>query len=410
MSKQIVYISNNELQDFRALQDKIICGLSYEWEQEEVIHLHISPVLHAFGTVGKCLFTKTLDVTKAVEQGYQWLVYVNEANDVQVYDLRHQEVQQITPLFIPAKEQLYTRNKGILEIGILECKHVALIGLGSFGSQIAIELAKAGVGEFSLFDFDRVELHNLARHTCTTKDLGRLKTDAIEESILGKNPYAIVHKYPVNIIEDMEHLDTLIPNFDIVICTTDNNHSRFALSDILHKHQKICIFGRAMSRAEGGDVFVYYPDGACYNCLLGNLGAVQEEITDVTSARQTGQIPQYTSPEDADAMVQVGLSADIEPICNMMIKLTLMELSRGKESGIASLEQELVYNYYMWANRREKKYRNWAAMPGAGAKPTIMRWYGARIKQQDACVVCSTFSANDLDLGEDIEEQLNELK
>lgn len=36
-----------------------------------------------------------------------------------------------------------------------------IVGLGSFGSQIAIELAKAGVGSYSLWDFDRVELHNL---------------------------------------------------------------------------------------------------------------------------------------------------------------------------------------------------------------------------------------------------------
>ena len=47
-----------------------------------------------------------------------------------------------------------------LELNILEGKRVMIVGLGSFGSQIAIELAKAGVGHFALMDFDRVELHN----------------------------------------------------------------------------------------------------------------------------------------------------------------------------------------------------------------------------------------------------------
>lgn len=51
-------------------------------------------------------------------------------------------------------------------MNVLEGKRVMIVGLGSFGSQIAIELAKAGVGSYSLWDFDRVELHNLARHTC----------------------------------------------------------------------------------------------------------------------------------------------------------------------------------------------------------------------------------------------------
>ena len=88
-------------------------------------------------------------------------------------------------------------------------------------------------------------------------------------------------------------------------------------------------------------------------------------------------------------MVQVGLSADIEPICNMMIKIALMELSRGVESGISCLEEELVYDYYMWANRRERRHANWAPMPGAGAKPTIMRWYGAHIPKNENCSLCS---------------------
>ena len=60
------------------------------------------------------------------------------------------------------------------------------------------------------------------------------------------------------------------------------------------------------------------------------------------------------SSEDAAAVVQVGLSSDIQPICNMMVKLALVKLSRCSESGISSLEDELVYDYYMWANRRER--------------------------------------------------------
>ena len=109
----------------------------------------------------------------------------------------------------------------------------------------------------------------------------------------------------------------------------------------------------------------------------------------MASALRNGQIAAYVSDQEADAVVQVGLSADIEPICNMMVKLTLMELSRGAESGISCLENELVYDYYMWANRRERRHRNWAAMPGAGAQPTIMRWYGAHIKKNEECALCS---------------------
>ena len=149
------------------------------------------------------------------------------------------------------------------------------------------------------------------------------------------------------------------------------------------RNQKIGVFGRAITRAEGGDVFVYRPGNACYCCLTGLVKLPDEEITNVRDSR----IPQYA--DNPSAMVQVGLSADIEPICNMMIKITLMELSRGMESGISSLENDLVYNYYIWANRRERNYARWMAMPEAGPRPTVMRWYGARIIKNEHCPVCS---------------------
>lgn len=397
----IVYLTMEEILSYRHTDDITIEGYSYEWEGEQVVHLHTHRVPHSFGTVGRVIFTK-LDPNVSIdcENIASWVVYVSNSSTILYKCVDGKLIEQEYQM-IPSKEDLYSRNKGILEIGILEKKHVGIIGLGSFGSQIAIELAKAGVGEFSLFDFDRVELHNLARHTCTTKDLGRLKTDAIEEAIKGKNPYANIHKYPIDILKNESLLKELIPSIDLVICATDNNQSRFSLSKILHENQTICIFGRAITRAEGGDVFIYRPGGPCYNCLVGNIGNVSEEITNETSARRDGTIAAYVSPEDANAMVQVGLSADIEPICNMMIKLSLMELSRGQQSGISSLEEELVYDYYMWANRRERKYANYHAMPGAGPMPTIMRWYGARIKKLENCSICSNNIA--LDEGEDIE-------
>ena len=73
----------------------------------------------------------------------------------------------------------------------------------------------------------------------------------------------------------------------------------------------------------------------------------------------------------------------------MMVKLSLVELSRGTESGITSLEEELIYDYYMWANRRERHYANWKPMPNAGGMPTILRWYGAKIEKEEHCPICS---------------------
>ena len=387
MNGMMVYLSQEELDAFANGEEECFIGYAYEWEGEGVVHLHTQPLSHAFGQISKCLFTKFALTTNS-QDGIRWHVFIDEGC-LKVFYGAENKLHQVDYQMIPSKEELYSRNKGILEIDILEYKHVSIIGLGSFGSQIAIELAKAGVGEFSLVDFDRVELHNLVRHTCFVKDLGRLKTDAIEEAILGKNPYAIVHKFPIDISKSHMELEEIVRQADLVICATDNNPSRFALSQALFDFQKVGVFGRAFTRAEGGDVFVYRPGQACYSCMVGNIGVAQEEITNEASARKNGVIPAYVSPQDANAMVQVGLSTDIEPICNMMVKLALVELSKGENSGISCLEDELVYNYYLWANRRERKFANWHIMPGAGSMPTIMRWYGAHISRREDCAVCS---------------------
>lgn len=402
----IVYLSQEELDAFASGEAESQCGYAYEWEGEDVVHLHTQPLAHAFGRVSKCFFSKTAPNVSFLND-VLWCVFVG-GDGPQVFIKTDNELQRVDFQMIPSKENLYSRSKGILEVGILEQKHVAVIGLGSFGSQIAIELAKAGVGEFSLVDFDRVELHNLARHTCFIKDLGRLKTDAIEEAVLGKNPYAKIHKYPLDISKNRMELEAIVSHVNLLICATDNNPSRFVLSQALFDFQKVGIFGRAFTRAEGGDVFIYHPGQACYSCMVGNIGIVQEEITNEASARQSGTIPAYVSAQDADAMVQVGLSTDIEPICNMMVKLALVELSKGEPSGISCLEDELVYNYYLWANRRERKFANWHILPGAGPMPTIMRWYGANISRRDDCVVCSKDEIL-LDTGDEFEELLQSI-
>lgn len=66
---------------------------------------------------------------------------------------------------------------------------VAIAGLGGLGSNVAVMLARAGVGHLMLVDFDIVELTNLNRQVYTCKHLGRKKTAALAEIIREINPY-----------------------------------------------------------------------------------------------------------------------------------------------------------------------------------------------------------------------------
>lgn len=377
-----------DAQEIETLKDRhsVVEGRAYEWEGENVVHIRAAPLRHSFGKESKAYFVKN---GESIPEDSKYLVITDDGKTHVCRKREDGTSEQIPHEFIPSHEKLYSRNKGILEVDILREKRVLIVGLGSFGSQIAVELAKAGVGSFALMDFDRVELHNLARHIATVNDIGRLKTDVVEDAINGKNPYAVADKYPIDLNDDLELLREEVHKADIVVCATDNNRSRFALSKVLKEEGKAGIFGRAITRAEGGDVFRYRPGGPCYSCLIGKGFSDEEEISDLQAARREGRIPAYVSQEDAEAMVQVGLSSDILPICNLMVKLVLVELSKGKDSGISSLEDELSYDYYIWANRRDRHYANWQPFSAAGQGPTILKWYGVRVEKDQNCPLCS---------------------
>lgn len=375
----IYYIDGEEVKNFISSGRKHASGIAYEWEGEGVTHLRFDPLRHAFGRCRTVSFS--LDGA-AHDESADIKVDIAADGSATVGDVRAE--------VIPPKDNLYKRAKGLLEVDALADKRVLIIGLGSGGAPIAVELAKGGVGHFVLADFDRVELHNLSRHICTVNDLGRLKTDAVADAILGKNPYCDVRRLPVNVNEHLDMLDKEIAQADIVMVCTDNNTSRYNISSLLVKNRTVGIFGRAVTRAEGGDVFIYRPGHACYFCLLGTdwFDPQQEEITNFESAKRSGQIPAYVSEADAEAFVQVGLSSDIEPITNMMVKLALTELSRGTDAGIATLEEEFSQNYFMWANRRERQYVRWGAFANPQRLPTIMKWYGVDVTRNPACGLC----------------------
>lgn len=66
---------------------------------------------------------------------------------------------------------------------------VGIAGLGGLGSNIAVHLARLGVGRLILVDFDTVEVSNLNRQHYTMKDIGVPKTLALLEQLEEINPY-----------------------------------------------------------------------------------------------------------------------------------------------------------------------------------------------------------------------------
>lgn len=71
------------------------------------------------------------------------------------------------------------------------CKErIHIIGCGSVGSTVAELLARFGLTNITLYDFDIVEKHNIVNQMFTANDIGRPKVEAVADIICGINPAA----------------------------------------------------------------------------------------------------------------------------------------------------------------------------------------------------------------------------
>ncbi len=78
----------------------------------------------------------------------------------------------------------------------LASAHVAVFGIGGVGGYVAEALARAGVGEISLFDSDTVDITNLNRQLIALHStVGRPKVEVMRERILDINPSAKVNAH-----------------------------------------------------------------------------------------------------------------------------------------------------------------------------------------------------------------------
>lgn len=102
---------------------------------------------------------------------------------------------------------------------------VDIIGCGATGSRIALSLAKLGIMNLHVWDFDRIESHNISNQSFIggEADIGRYKTEVIRELILGATGTEVqIHTEKVDGTQELG---------DIVFLLTDTMASRKLIWD-----------------------------------------------------------------------------------------------------------------------------------------------------------------------------------
>ena len=70
---------------------------------------------------------------------------------------------------------------------------IHIVGCGSVGSSLAENLARCGVTKMTLWDFDKVEPHNIANQMFRQEDIGKPKVEALRDILMDINPEIANH-------------------------------------------------------------------------------------------------------------------------------------------------------------------------------------------------------------------------
>jgi len=143
------------------------------------------------------------------------------------------------------EEDLLKRNvKGISKK--LKKTRVCILGLGGLGSNVAVLLARSGIGSLKLVDFDTVEASNLNRQQYRISHIGIKKTEAMKSIIKEINPFVETEVLDIKI--DRKNIYSTVGDIEIVVEAFDRAETKAMLmEELLTNTNKIVVSASGMA-------------------------------------------------------------------------------------------------------------------------------------------------------------------
>lgn len=252
---------------------------------------------------------------------------------------------------------------------ILQDATVAVMGNGSGGGKVALDLARAGVGHLVLCDPGILAAHNLARHLGTVDDLGKPKVEVVARQVLVRVPSVQIDTYQVDLFSNHPLVDPekIFKKLSMVIGATDRTAVQLAINEWAWRIQVPAVFGGCYESAWGGEVFFTLP-GKGTPCLACIRGVISAPVLPAGSF-------EYSSARSLDDYRgEPGLSSAVDFITDVESQVSLAVLLRETGAPIASLADPrlnfllvggaLGSGYYRFTRPFDVKYQ-----PLAGPRP-----------------------------------------
>lgn len=263
------------------------------------------------------------------------------------------------------------RRFGEIAFDHLRDRSAAIIGCGSGGGNVALDLAQAGIGNFMLIDPSLIKEENIVRHVADSRYIGRPKVEAVAELIRYRNETAVIETLREDITKCFAEVAA---KSDILLVCVDEEPIKHLINIEARKAGKTAIYAGVYEKGEGGDICIVYPDtGPCYACIASKL-----RISDGPKEN----LEYGVFDEKGTLHGEPGLGIHVKRIASFQSDWAIRELLKGKGSTLTEFPaQVLVFN-----NEAREIFED-----SPKCKPCTGLW--VHIQKDPKCLVCSLTEA-----------------
>ncbi|MBP5684743.1 MAG: tRNA threonylcarbamoyladenosine dehydratase [Bacilli bacterium] len=123
------------------------------------------------------------------------------------------------------------------KLELLKTKHVLILGVGGVGGYVVESLARSGINQLTIIDYDKVDITNINRQIIALhSNIGKKKVDCFKERILDINPDCVVTA--LDLFYNAENKDLIFKDkVDFIIdCCDSLNSKKIIIEEAINRN------------------------------------------------------------------------------------------------------------------------------------------------------------------------------
>ena len=236
---------------------------------------------------------------------------------------------------------------------------ILMIGCGSIGGYLCIELIKSGIKCLDIVDNDKLSEENIYRHYLGIEYVGKYKAEALRIQCCRNFPMLNINSIDSKVEEAIEEGSIQLDSYDIIISATGNHNFNRWLNKKVHKENIKCNFVYLWKdHLDLGCHFAVIQNEhlGCYECFFRRDGSTNE-LYDATAYSFPGQSITKNNRGCAGSFVPYSSNVSLRVVSACMEWINRIIAGRYESNVLVSIKGE-AYNFISEGYKCSETYYN----------------------------------------------------